>query len=406
MHSTSKKFLSFALAALCATSLFFFSSCDNGDKNEEFAVHKEAAGVVSKKGVSVSRYNTESEQNGANINALNVSWWYNWSVRPGNSNIESEFVPMIWGANDVTEQNLEYVRAGHEEGRFTHLLTFNEPDLPGNDGLSANMSVDDALALWPQLMEAEIPLSSPAVSYYSPTQGNSWLDEFMQKAEELDYRVDFIAIHIYQSFYSDGAVSQLKETLDALYDRYRIPVWLTEFGAIDIIARDSHAGQVSPSCTEQNAQKYVVQVTDMLEQCGYVERYSWFVDNFAGLYGDARPWEAPYTTLYYDDDTISGTGETYRDVQSVMPLLLETTTLAPAAAGEKYEQCVSVCGGTGNYTFSAKGLPAGLTMTKGGRIQGTPSMGGIYSVSITVTDAGKGYRKQSFAHKFSLTVNS
>lgn len=406
MNKTMKKFLSFALATLCAATGFLLASCADGSTEEDYAAHKDAAGVVAKKGVSVSRYNADSEQNGANINALDVSWWYNWSVRPGNSHIESEFVPMVWGANDVTEENLEYIRAGYDQGTFTHLLTFNEPDLPGNDGLSANMTVDAALALWPQLMEAEIPLSSPAVSYYSSTQGNAWLDEFMQKAAEKDYRVDFIAIHIYQSFYEDKAVSQLKETLDALYAKYRIPVWLTEFGAIDIVARDSGAGQVTPSCTEQNAQKYVVQVTDMLEQCGYVERYSWFVDNFAGLYGDARPWEAPYTTLYDDDDTISGTGETYRDVQSVVPLLLETTTLASAAAQEKYEQVVSVCGGTGNYTFSAKGLPAGLTMTKAGRIEGTPTMGGIYAVTVTVTDGGKGFRKQSFTHKFSLTVNS
>ncbi len=406
MHRLTKKLFALALATLCAAGGFLLAACEDKNGGEEYAPHKEAAVSVEKKGISVSRYNQNTAENGGRINDLQVSWWYNWGVEPENEHIEGEFVPMLWGKNDVNEANLEYIRTGYEEGRFTHLLTFNEPDLPGDDGLSANMTVEETIALWPQLMELGIPLSSPAVSSYSAESGHWWLDEFMARADELDYRVDFIAIHIYQSFYDGKAVSQLKETLDALYAKYRIPVWLTEFGAIDIVARDSHAGQVSAGCTEENAKKYIVQTTDMLEQCGYVERYAWFVDNFAGLYGDARPWEAPYTALYNDDDTMSGTGATYRDVLSVVPLTLETPTLAVAKAGEKYEQTVSVCGGTGNYVFSVKGLPAGLTMTKSGRIEGTPSMGGIYPVTVTVTDGGKGYRRQTFTHKFSLTVNS
>src|SRR5206468_34604 len=44
-------------------------------------------------------------------------------------------------------------------------------------------------------------------------------------------------------------------------------------------------------------------------------------------------------------------------------------------------------GGTGGpYTFSATGLPAGLTMSTGGTISGTPTVNGSFNYTVTVTD--------------------
>ena len=43
-------------------------------------------------------------------------------------------------------------------------------------------------------------------------------------------------------------------------------------------------------------------------------------------------------------------------------------------------------GAGGPYTFSATGLPAGLTMSSGGTISGTPTVSGTFSYSVTVTD--------------------
>src|SRR4029078_13463347 len=40
----------------------------------------------------------------------------------------------------------------------------------------------------------------------------------------------------------------------------------------------------------------------------------------------------------------------------------------------------------GPYTFSATGLPAGLTMSAGGTISGTPTVTGTFNYTVTVTD--------------------
>jgi Glycosyl hydrolase catalytic core len=62
---------------------------------------------------------------------------------------------MIWGAGSVTTATLSQVR---REGRV--LLGFNEPDLSSQ----SNMSVSQALALWPRLMATGMRLGSPAVA--------------------------------------------------------------------------------------------------------------------------------------------------------------------------------------------------------------------------------------------------
>src|ERR1035438_7960939 len=44
-------------------------------------------------------------------------------------------------------------------------------------------------------------------------------------------------------------------------------------------------------------------------------------------------------------------------------------------------------GGAGApYTFTASGLPAGITMSTGGTISGTPTVSGTFSYTVTVTD--------------------
>src|SRR5207302_129752 len=44
-------------------------------------------------------------------------------------------------------------------------------------------------------------------------------------------------------------------------------------------------------------------------------------------------------------------------------------------------------GAGGPYTFSATGLPAGLTMSTGGTISGTPTVNGTFNYTVTVTDS-------------------
>ncbi|HJQ24890.1 MAG TPA: matrixin family metalloprotease [Blastocatellia bacterium] len=69
------------------------------------------------------------------------------------------------------------------------------------------------------------------------------------------------------------------------------------------------------------------------------------------------------------------------------PLSITTFTLASAVVGQSYIGTLSATGGTQPYRWSAiTSMPAGLSLSSSGLIQGTPSRVGSYSLSVQVVD--------------------
>ena len=66
---------------------------------------------------------------------------------------------------------------------------------------------------------------------------------------------------------------------------------------------------------------------------------------------------------------------------------ITTAQLPVGFANSSYTATMVATGGTPSYTWTASGLPNGLTMTTGGVISGTPSAAGTSSVIFTVTDS-------------------
>lgn len=73
------------------------------------------------------------------------------------------------------------------------ILGFNEPDERSQSALS----VDEAIALWPELMATSARLGSPATTTPGTLGKQSWLGRFMKQADAADLRVDFMAVHYY-----------------------------------------------------------------------------------------------------------------------------------------------------------------------------------------------------------------
>jgi len=192
-----------------------------------------------------------------------ASWYYDWGATPGAISTPSgvSFVPMIWGASSVTSATLDQVK---QEGQV--LLGFNEPDMTSQ----SDMTVRQALDLWPQLMATGMTLGSPAVADDAATPGG-WLDQFMQGAKARGYRVNFITVHWYGGDFSTGpAVQQLESYLQAIYDAYHLPIWVTEFALTSF----SGSEPVYPSQAQQAA--FLTAATKMLAGLSYVQRYAWF----------------------------------------------------------------------------------------------------------------------------------
>jgi hypothetical protein len=84
---------------------------------------------------------------------------------------------------------------------------------------------------------------------------------------------------------------------------------------------------------------------------------------------------------------------------SGQPLAIGVGPLPNATVGSAYAASpVSASGGTAPYTFSATGLPAGLTVNAStGSVSGTPTTQGSYTPTFTVTDSVGGTASQAGA---------
>lgn len=213
---------------------------------------------------------------GAVREMLQVSWNYEWEPT-GNSTANIEFVPMIKGRAQNKDFRWEQVR---KRGGQTHMLGFNEP-MAAKQG---DLTVDEAIELWPKEQMIGLRLGSPART--DGANGDNWLKEFMQKADAKGYRVDFICVHCYNRSTAAGLRNFLRDD----YEKYGRPIWLTEFNS-----------QLT-SLSEQ--EKFIADVTEMMEELPFLERYAYFNS-------------IEYKNFFNEDRTaLSSVGEIYRDVKS------------------------------------------------------------------------------------------
>jgi hypothetical protein len=234
----------------------------------------------------------------AGVSKAQVSWYYNWSVDPSRlpSSQKAKFVPMVWGATAVTDENLKRAKATGADA----LLAFNEPDRPEQ----ANMTVQQAIDLWPKLEATGLRLGSPSPAADGALQ-DGWLDWFFRLARARNYRVDFITLHWYGKTFDATAVKELHDYVQSVHDKYGLPIWVTEFALISFDDKSPDPKHAHYPADAQQKQ-FIVDSTTMLETLPYVERYAWFalptLDGAAG------------SGLCREDGTLTAAGEAYREV--------------------------------------------------------------------------------------------
>ena len=173
--------------------------------------------------------------------AFNAKWMYNWGL----TNVASLPAgalhhPMQWSGNTTTGSSLwKLYSTWRGTGASPYLLGFNEPDHTDQ----ANMSAALALELWPRLEAMDMPLVAPV-----PADTESvWMDDFMNGAIALGYRIDAIANHNYASP-NGGSSNSIISRLQNLYTTWGRPVWMTEFSFVDWSGTSSWTEEDNYNC--------------------------------------------------------------------------------------------------------------------------------------------------------------
>ncbi len=190
------------------------------------------------------------------VEGMGFGWYYNWQSKPlwyNPTNLfdaRVDFAPMIWGRATV-----DAPVSG------AALLGFNEPD----NSSQANMTVEEALTLWPILAGKRLRLGSPAPTTEQAFGAGTWLNRFMAGAAAKSYRVDFIAVHYYSP---NPDVGLFLDYLLQIRAAYGLPIWITEWALVDW----NNPSRFSLTDTA----KFASEAIAMLDTLAFVERHAWF----------------------------------------------------------------------------------------------------------------------------------
>ena len=191
---------------------------------------------------------------------------YNWTPdHPCEGQTSIPFIPMIWGENDVSSAS------SLKGSGYDALLTFNEP---GADN-QAHMSVDQAIAAWPDIMDTGLRIGAPCVTQWDAF---SWLQDFMDEIwskSDDGYWVDFLCFHFYA--YDGTSSYELYDYIKKItgyYSGYKI--WITEF------ANATGDGNTNKEFMNNAYDYFSKDFSDV------VERYAWFTNR---QQSDEQGWD-------------------------------------------------------------------------------------------------------------------
>ncbi len=248
---------------------------------------------------------------GNDAERVRATWWYSWSADQ-ESRTNQSYVPI--------KQNLGWPGWSqiNTKTRVNHLLGFNEPDRPDQ----SNMTVAQALAMWPEYMKSGLRIGTPATA--SP---NAWLYEFVDSVKARNWRVDFLAVHAYwggkspQNWYND---------LRYVHQRTGLPIWITEWNNGANWTNEHWPNRVNNDLplTPANAQKQLNDlraILNVLDTASFIERhslYNWVQDARAIiLSGDFRVTtrsDGVTRDTVFLENGLTPAGVMFRDTKSKM----------------------------------------------------------------------------------------
>jgi hypothetical protein len=292
------------------------------------------------------------------IKAIGFKWYHTWHERPlAGDDGSISYSPSWWYS--VDSDGLASVQAN---GNI--FLGTNEP-WSGRFGIT----VDEAIAIWPQLMALGNRLAAPSISSWDPGSSDPWINDFMTKIAAHGYRVDAQNVHFYtRTSDPTTAVNEFQTYLTGIHNRFPMPIIVSEWGLNDFGASGtSHAAHVSgtPAAPHTMGQQiaFMQAAVQMLDGLSFVEKHAWYAatydgtyDNYAVINGDGSRTALgdAFATLLASTVTVPGPSPTPSVTTSSVSSVLKTRGISITTA------TIGTGGGTGG------GGGGSTTVTGGG----------------------------------------
>ncbi|KAK0347312.1 hypothetical protein LTR91_010318 [Friedmanniomyces endolithicus] len=219
-----------------------------------------------------------------------ISWLYNWSPDPTPNASSLDYVPMQWN-----HMHIDDLPSKVKTANATAVLGFNEPELPDQSNMSAELAAREWLRCVEPLRKAGVRCGSPGIS--SAPQGVVWLKEFIGRIRDGGSDVDFYCFHWY-----GVELGQFYDYLWSTY--YQMPdqgkkVWVTEWAS-------TNWDKDNP-LPKEHVEAFAKTSAEYLDTLEWVERYAWF-----GPMRDTGT-VGKWARMLDDDGNLTDLGKTYRD---------------------------------------------------------------------------------------------
>jgi hypothetical protein len=213
-----------------------------------------------KKGIGFLLQEDNWMKNIQKVVALNVSWHYSWGLVPVHEQPPNiEFIPMVWGGWTMGQELDEELQTVVDWGA-KRIMGFNEPDKVDQ----ANMDLELALQIWPQLEATGLPLVSPSCAHPE----RSWMKDFMTAARENCHRIDYVGVHWYDSPWLEPFQKQLIEW----YALWGKPLIVSEFAPADWTSTNPQ----DIAYSKEQMLEFMKQALPWMEEQDWISGYAWF----------------------------------------------------------------------------------------------------------------------------------
>ena len=170
---------------------------------------------------------------GTFVNNLKINWGYGWIEDPNSVSTDEglivpsglDLVPLIArtaGSTSSVFESSSVLDTIKSQSNHKAILGPNEPDINEKDPqATANP--------WSQFVATGLRVSSPAPAHTTLESGD-WFVEFKSATAAAGSHVDFIALHSHGQQFNDvaGSGADIKSYIQRVYDKYRLPIRLTE----------------------------------------------------------------------------------------------------------------------------------------------------------------------------------